>query len=185
MVRLNRIYTKTGDAGKTSLAGGSFVAKHHGRIEVIGAIDEANSMIGVARLSCSAEIDESLKRIQHDLFDAGADIATPADATSKTLRILEIQVLRLEQEIDAWNAYLEPLDSFVLPSGSSASSYLHLARTIVRRAERAAFRLHETEPLNPHLLCYLNRLSDHLFVLARICNNNGTGDIFWVPGVNR
>lgn len=185
MVRLTKIYTRGGDGGETSLVGGARVSKHHARMEAIGAVDEANATIGIARLSTEGEADAALSRIQHDLFDLGADLATPITDGEKALRILPVQVTRLEAEIDAYNAHLAPLNSFVLPGGSAASAHLHLARTLVRRAERVAVSLHHQEEVNPPALHYLNRLSDFLFVLARALNDNGKSDVLWTPGVNR
>lgn len=185
MVKLNKIYTRTGDGGSAGLVDGSRVSKSSLRMAAIGEVDEANAAIGVA----IAALDDSamkkrLLRIQNDLFDLGADTATPGDVGG-ALRILGSQVERLEIEIDEMNASLDPLTSFILPSGSSAVSALHLARAVVRRAERAAVALHETEPLNPPLLAYLNRLSDHLFVAARFVAAGEGGDILWQPGATR
>lgn len=189
MVKLTKIYTRGGDAGMTSLVGGARISKHHARMEVIGAVDEANAAIGIARLHSEGEEDAMLERIQHDLFDLGADIATPiaekSQAEDTALRILATQVTRLEQEIDAMNGELRPLSSFVLPGGSAAAAHLHGARGVVRRAERALTALAEHEQVNPDALCYLNRLSDHLFVLTRRLNDNGAADVLWKPGVNR
>lgn len=191
MVKLNKIYTRTGDDGTTSLNLGTRIAKSHPRMEVIGDVDETNATIGLARLHTKTKelegYDAMLARIQHDLFDLGADLATVADdkGEDKALRIINSQVNRLEEEIDAINDFLEPLNSFVLPGGSQASAYLHLARTIARRAERVACALAEKETVNPLALRYLNRLSDHLFVLARALNDSGKTDVLWQPGVNR
>ncbi len=184
MVKLNKIYTKTGDAGETGLVGGARVPKHSLRVEAYGTVDEANSAIGLARLHAKGEFDAMLNRVQHDLFDLGADLATPKMKT-EDLRIVNTQVNRLEQEIDAMNEKLAPLTSFVLPGGNAAAAYLHLARTIVRRAERIACALAEQEGVNPLAVKYLNRLSDHLFVMARALNDNGAKDVLWQPGVNR
>ena len=188
MVKLNKIYTKTGDAGETGLTGGARVKKSSLRVEAYGCVDEANSAIGIARLYTQGAEDAMLLRIQHDLFDLGADLSTlltPDEPPGTSLRITPQQVLRLEQEIDALNAHLQPLQSFVLPGGGSAASHMHLARTIVRRAERHAFALAEQEAVNAQALLYLNRLSDHLFVLARALNHNGANDVLWKPGATR
>lgn len=186
MVRLNKIYTKTGDSGQTGLSDGSRVAKHSLRVAAIGAVDETNSAIGIARLDAEGDLDAMLARIQNDLFDLGADLSLPKDAQSGTaLRIVPAQVERLEREIDAMNANLKPLTSFVLPGGTALAAHLHLARTIARRAERVVAELMSREPVNPSALHYANRLSDHLFVMARAANDAGMGDVLWVPGKNR
>jgi cob(I)alamin adenosyltransferase len=192
MVRLTRIYTRGGDQGETSLADGARVKKYSLRVEVMGAIDESNAAIGVARLHTSgrhafAGIDNMLARVQNDLFDLGADIATPEaeEPGKRALRIASQQVERLEHEIDALNAELEPLDSFVLPGGTEVGAMLHLARTIVRRAERLMVALADEEQTNPEAIKYLNRLSDHLFVLARTSNDKGRSDVLWHPGAHR
>jgi cob(I)alamin adenosyltransferase len=186
MVRLDRIYTRGGDKGTTSLGDGGRIAKHALRIEALGAIDEANAAIGVARLHASGEANAGLARIQNDLFDLGADICVPAASDGKSrLRMAQAQVDRLEAEIDAINETLAPLTSFVLPGGTAASAYVHLARTVVRGAERRLSHLAEGETVNPLTLAYLNRLSDYLFVLARCLNGNGAGDVLWEPGRNR
>jgi len=187
MVKLNKIYTRTGDKGDTSLADGSRRAKYNLRVESYGAVDEANSAIGVARLHTLDEHDFMLARIQHDLFDLGADLSTPSNIknTEKALRITEKQTERLEQEIDLLNKDLLPLDSFVLPGGSPTSAFLHLARTVVRRAERLVCALAAQEDVNPEAIKYLNRLSDFLFVLARTANDNGEKDVLWQAGINR
>jgi cob(I)alamin adenosyltransferase len=184
LVRLTRIYTRGGDEGETSLGDGSRVAKHGLRVECFGTVDEANAAVGLARLHAEGEADAMLARIQNDLFDLGADLCNPAPKPG-ALKISQGQVDRLEREIDALNAELRPLDSFVLPGGSAASAHLHLARTVTRRAERLAFALAERESINPVALVYLNRLSDHLFVLGRHLNNKGRLDVLWVPGANR
>jgi cob(I)alamin adenosyltransferase len=187
MVRLTRIYTRGGDKGETSLGDGSRVAKHHLRVEAFGAVDEANAAIGLARLQAEGEVDAMLARIQNDLFDLGADLCTP-EAGRKAegaLRIVASQVERLEHEIDALNAELKPLDSFVLPGGTPCAAALHLARTVARRAERLVVALAEAEKINPEALKYLNRLSDHLFVSSRWVNARGAGDVLWTPGANR
>lgn len=185
MVKLNKIYTRTGDSGETGLVGGTRRPKHDLRIEACGAVDEANAAIGVARChTVGSAHDENLKRIQHDLFDLGADLATP-EGDSGALRIVESQVARLEKEIDALNGSLAPLNSFVLPGGTPAAAALHLARTVVRRSERVVCALAEKESINPAALRYLNRLSDFLFVLSRTANHDGGKDVLWEPGVNR
>ena len=187
MVRLTRIYTRGGDQGETSLGDGSRVSKHALRVATFGTVDEANAAIGLVRLHAAANIDAMLSRIQNDLFDLGADLCTPEDGRrgAGALRIAAAQVERLEREIDMMNASLRPLDSFVLPGGSAAAAHLHLARTVVRRAERLVGDLSQREPVNPEALRYLNRLSDHLFVLGRRANDNGERDVLWVPGANR
>jgi cob(I)alamin adenosyltransferase len=187
MVRLTRIYTRGGDAGETSLGDGARVAKHDLRVEAFGTVDEANAAIGLARLSAPPEADVLLARIQNDLFDLGADLCTPEDGrrAAGALRIQASQVERLEHEIDALNAELKPLDSFVLPGGTPCAAHLHLARTITRRAERLVAALAARETVNGKALKYLNRLSDHLFVLSRHVNGKGAGDVLWTPGANR
>lgn len=191
MVRLTRIYTRGGDRGETSLGDGTRVPKHTRRVAAYGTVDEANAAIGLVRLHADREADAMLGRIQNDLFDLGADLCVPeanrrdTDRHPPPLRMLAAQVERLEREIDAMNASLPPLDSFVLPGGSAAAAHLHLARTVVRRAERLVSALAEAEPVNPEAVKYLNRLSDHLFVLGRRANGNGSGDVLWVPGANR
>lgn len=190
MVVLNRIYTRTGDGGETALVDGSRVAKHCPRVAAYGTVDETNSVIGMARLHASGDLDAALARIQNDLFDLGADLARPAmekdaEAGHPVLRVLAAQVARLEAEIDAMNAALAPLRSFVLPGGTPLSAHLHLARTVARRAERLAVALAAAESVNPEAIRYLNRLSDWLFVAARVANDNGRADVLWVPGANR
>ena len=186
MVRLTRIYTRGGDAGETSLGDGSRVPKQDLRVAAYGTVDEANAVIGVARLHADGETDAALARIQNDLFDLGADLSTPAPKGGKeALRIVKAQVERLEREIDALNAGLKPLDSFVLPGGTPCAAMLHLARTVVRRAERKVAELAARETVNPEALKYLNRLSDHLFVLSRHVNDRGARDVLWRPGANR
>jgi cob(I)alamin adenosyltransferase len=188
MVQLTRIYTRGGDKGRTSLGNGTRVEKHHARVEAYGTVDESNAVIGLARLQVEGEVQAMLERIQNDLFDLGADLCIPpkeGEAEGQALRIQDSQVERLEREIDALNAELQPLKSFVLPGGSPAAAWLHLARTVVRRAERATTRLAEAEDVNPAAIRYLNRLSDHLFVLARWTNGKGSGDVLWKPGANR
>jgi cob(I)alamin adenosyltransferase len=185
VVKLNKIYTRTGDGGSAGLVDGSRVSKSSLRMAAIGEVDEANAAVGVALAALqSDEVAEKLLRIQNELFDLGADVATPGEIDG-ALRIVASQVERLEREIDAMNADLAPLTSFILPSGSPGVSALHLARTVVRRAERAAVALNESEPLNPQLLAYLNRLSDHLFVAARFVAASEGGDILWQPGGTR
>ena len=186
MVTLSRIYTRGGDEGRTSLGDGARVAKHSPRVEAYGTVDEANATIGLARLHTTGEADAMLARIQNDLFDLGADLCRPgADVEDGRLRVIDSQVARLEREIDAMNAELAPLRSFVLPGGTPASAFLHLARTVVRRAERLVVALAENEAVNPAAIRYLNRLSDHLFVLARHLNDKGRQDVLWVPGAHR
>lgn len=193
MVQLTHIYTRGGDAGETSLGSGERVAKYDRRVAAYGTVDEANAIIGIARLHTAdnADIDAMLARVQNDLFDLGADLCTPegdARAASKkegALRIDPAQVVRLEAEIDAVNDGLAPLNSFVLPGGTAAAAYLHLARTITRRAERLMVELAAAETLNAAALQYINRLSDHLFVLARHLNDGGSADVLWTPGENR
>jgi len=185
MVKLNKIYTRTGDGGTAGLVDGSRVSKSSLRMTAIGEVDEANAAIGVAIAALGeGEVSERLLSIQNDLFDLGADVATPGEVDG-ALRIVPRQVERLEREIDAMNADLAPLTSFILPSGTAGVSALHLARGIVRRAERAAVALAAHEPLNPQLLAYLNRLSDHLFVAARHVAIREGGDILWKPGGTR
>jgi len=190
MVTLNKIYTRTGDAGTTRLASGLQVSKTDARVAAYGAVDELNAVLGVARLHSGQNdrIDAMLGRIQNELFDLGADLATPLEPAPKweALRVIVTQVERLEKEIDWMNESLKPLDSFILPGGSPLSSHLHVARTICRRAEREAVALVETgEKVNMEAVRYLNRLSDHLFVAARRANANGADDIKWIPGATR
>lgn len=189
MVKLTRIYTRGGDTGETSLGDGSRVPKHDPRVAAYGTVDEANAAIGIARLHTAAlaEVDAMLGRIQNDLFDLGADLCTPEDPDPKypPLRVVQSQVDRLEREIDAMNAELAPLTSFILPGGSPAAAHLHLARTIVRRAERHMTELATVEAINPVAVKYANRLSDHLFVLGRHVNDAGARDVLWIPGNNR
>jgi cob(I)alamin adenosyltransferase len=190
MVKLNKIYTRTGDAGETGLVDGSRAPKHDPRIAAIGEVDEANSAIGVALLHLPAESEAAamLGRVQNELFDLGADLATPGEdftPSEMALRIVQGQIDRLEREIDAMNATLSPLASFILPGGEPAAAHLHLARAIVRRAERAAVTAAVGRRLNPLALQYLNRLSDHLFTLCRVINGGGARDILWKPGATR
>ena len=184
MVKLNKIYTRTGDDGQTVLVNGQRVAKHAKRPIAFGEIDELNSVIGITRTYINdKEIDMMLARIQNDLFDLGADLATPEmEEDAKCLRITEKQVKRIEIEIDKLNSGLSDLSSFILPGGSSVSSWLHFARTVTRRAEREIASLAAEEPINKFAMHFINRLSDHLFVLARVANNNGKNDVLWVPG---
>ncbi len=189
MVKLTKIYTRGGDRGETSLGDGARVAKHDPRIAAYGSVDEANAAIGLARLHALGEGDAMLGRIQNDLFDLGADLCVPQGPGAKgdggRLRIAAAQVERLEAEIDAMNAELAPLESFVLPGGTPAAAWLHLARTVARRAERLMTELDRREPLNPEALRYINRLSDHLFVMSRFLNDKGARDVLWRPGAHR
>ncbi len=188
MVKLNKIYTRSGDKGTTVLASGERVAKHALRIAAYGTVDETNAMIGLARLYTDGPLDDMLSRIQNDCFDLGADLATPdtdQDLGYEPLRIIEAQVGRLEAEIDQMNAAIAPLTSFILPAGSAAAAHLHVARTIARRAERITSELMETETVSDAAFKYLNRLSDFLFVAARHANNDGADDVLWVPGETR
>ncbi|MDG5489010.1 cob(I)yrinic acid a,c-diamide adenosyltransferase [Sphingomonas sp. BGYR3] len=190
MVKLNRIYTRTGDDGTTGLVDGSRVAKHDPRLHAIGEVDEANSAVGVALAApgLSAPVQAMLTRIQNDLFDLGADLATPIvadEAPSAALRIVPEQVSWIEDRIDRLNDDLAPLTSFILPGGTPAAAALHLARAISRRAERAAVAAAADCAINPDALRYLNRLSDLLFVLCRTVNQNGSGDVLWQPGASR
>jgi len=191
MVTLNRIYTRTGDAGSTRLATGQTVSKADRRVEAYGAVDETNACLGLVRIHTKGAtgLDAILARIQNELFDLGADLAQPAkpdEAEGSVLRILDSQVARLESEIDALNAELPPLTSFVLPGGTAAAAALHLARTVCRRAEREAVRLVEAgEPVSGPALRYLNRLSDLLFVAARYANDRGASEVFWQSGATR
>lgn len=189
MVKLNKIYTRTGDDGTTGLAVGPRRKKHDVRIEAFGAVDETNAAVGLARLHSAAEpvIEAALARIQNELFDLGADLATVDDGKDlgyEPLRIVEAQVARLEQDIDALNSRLEPLKSFVLPAGTPLASHLHMARTIARRAERLITALADREDVNPAARRYANRLSDYLFVAARVANLQA-GDVLWAPGKTR
>ena len=191
MVRLDKIYTRGGDKGETSLSDGSRVAKYDLRVETFGTVDEVNAFIGLARLNISDDMDGILSRIQNDLFDLGADLARPIQPNSSSgeLRIVQAQIDRLEMEIDDINDNLKPLDSFILPGGKSNATYLHVARTVTRRAERLAIKLISEDnnevKTNPLTAIYLNRLSDHLFVLSRKINDNGATDVLWEPGKNR
>jgi cob(I)alamin adenosyltransferase len=193
MVKLDKIYTRGGDKGETSLGDGTRVAKHDARVAAYGSVDECNSVLGLVRLHLAddaaayAEADAMLGRIQNDLFDLGADLCTPAAENPKwpPLRMVAQQTERLEREIDAMNETIPPLQSFILPGGSAASAWLHLARTVARRAEREITALAAAETVGPEAIKYINRLSDHLFVLARRLNDNGAQDVLWVPGKNR
>ncbi|MBZ9656367.1 cob(I)yrinic acid a,c-diamide adenosyltransferase [Phyllobacterium lublinensis] len=193
MVKLNKIYTRTGDDGTTGLGSGERRLKHDLRVEAYGTVDEANSCIGLARLHTAKdfpELDTMLMRIQNDMFDLGADLSTPDTGETlayEPLRIIDTQVLRVEADIDRLNADLAPLRSFVLPGGSPASAALHLARTVARRAERHMVELAQRpgETVTPAALKYINRVSDFLFVAARVVNDNGAKDVLWVPGHNR
>ena len=187
MVKLDRIYTKGGDSGQTGLTDGSRVSKTHPRITAIGAVDEANSAIGVARLAAQGDLGAALARIQNDLFDLGADLSAPDEGRKGegALRIAEAQVERLEHEIDAIIEKLSPLTSFILPGGKALAAHLHLARAIARRAEAAMVALAAEAAINPAALRYANRLSDLLFVMARAANDGGKSDVLWVPGKNR
>ena len=190
MVVLNKIYTRTGDAGETALGNGDRVAKHSARVEAYGTVDETNATVGLARQHSDGEMDAALARIQNDLFDLGADLCRPdmakdSEAEYAPLRMTGGQVDRLEAEIDAMNADLEPLRSFVLPGGSALAAHLHLCRTVSRRAERLSVALSGTEDVNAHAVKYLNRLSDWFFVASRVANANGADYVLWVPGANR
>ncbi len=189
MVRLDRIYTGGGDTGETSLGGGTRVPKNSVRVAAFGTVDEANSHLGVVRLhlTSASDADEMLRRIQNELFDLGADLCTPADQERKAgaLRVADSQIARLESEIDAMNDNLPALKSFILPGGAPAAAHLHVARTVVRRAERLVVELAQSEPVGANALKYLNRLSDHLFVLARHLNQADGSDVLWEPGATR
>ncbi|MFB0612935.1 cob(I)yrinic acid a,c-diamide adenosyltransferase [Aurantiacibacter poecillastricola] len=193
MVRLNKIYTRTGDEGTTGLVDGSRLPKHAPRLQAVGDVDEANAALGWACVEAEGTLRDDLRRFQNDLFDLGADLATPLgevggedfEPSEMVLRIVSAQVDHIEKRIDAMNEKLEPLSSFVLPGGCELAARLHHARTITRRAERGMTALAEVEPVNPAALAYINRLSDWLFVAARIANDEGRGDVNWVPGGNR
>lgn len=190
MVVLNKIYTKTGDAGETALGNGARVAKHSLRVTAYGTVDEANATVGLARLHTDGAVDEKLASIQNDLFDLGADLCRPemekdAQADYPPLRMSATQVDRLEAEIDEMNDVLEPLRSFILPGGSALAAHLHLCRTVTRRAERLTVELATMETVNDSAVKYLNRLSDWFFVASRIANDDGRADVLWVPGANR
>lgn len=190
MVVLNKIYTKTGDAGQTALGNGTRVSKYDLRVNAYGTVDETNATLGLARLHSTGQLDERMGLIQNDLFDLGADLCRPdmardAEAEYTPLRITDAQVARLEAEIDEMNDALEPLRSFILPGGSALAAHLHLCRTVSRRAERLTVELASVEDINPAAQKYLNRLSDWFFVAGRIANNDGRDDILWQPGANR
>ncbi|MEP2532132.1 cob(I)yrinic acid a,c-diamide adenosyltransferase [Shimia sp.] len=190
MVVLNKIYTRTGDKGTTALGNGDRVAKFDPRVTAYGTSDELNATLGMARLHATGLMETQLAAIQNDLFDLGADLCRPdlaGDATAEypPLRMVASQVDRLETEIDAMNDVLSPLRSFILPGGSALAAHLHLCRTVARRAERLSVELSQSEEVNPHVVTYLNRLSDWFFVAARIANNDGADDVLWVPGANR
>ena len=190
MVVLNKIYTKTGDAGETALGNGSRVAKHAMRVTSYGTVDETNATVGLARLHATGEMDQHLSMIQNDLFDLGADLCRPDmekddEAEYPVLRMTDAQVTRLESQIDAMTKQVEPLRSFILPGGSALAAHLHLCRTVSRRAERLTVELATMESVNPTAVKYLNRLSDWFFQAARIANDNGQNDVLWVPGANR
>ena len=191
MVLLDKIYTRGGDKGETSLSDGSRVPKHDLRVSTFGTVDEANAHIGLARQGVDSKLDAILLRIQNDLFDLGADLSRPIQSKSsgKELRIVQSQIDRLEIEIDEINTSLNPLDSFILPGGNPSASHLHVARTVTRRAERLLTELimedNNSDKTNPLAAIYLNRLSDHLFVLSRKINDNGATDVLWEPGKNR
>lgn len=187
MVKLDKIYTRGGDKGETSLTDGTRAKKYAPRVEAYGSIDESNAIIGIARLHTENENDKMLSRIQNDLFDLGADVSLPLGTKFEehALRINENQIERLENEIDQMNENIAPLTSFVLPGGTPAAAFLHQVRTVVRRAERLLVRVAEEEEISPYTIQYLNRLSDHLFVMSRKENNNGKDDVLWIPGQNR
>jgi cob(I)alamin adenosyltransferase len=190
MVTLNKIYTKTGDAGETALGNGQRVGKQSLRVNAYGTVDETNASVGLARLHSTGTMDDALAMIQNDLFDLGADLCRPdmakdADAEYPPLRVSASQVERLETEIDTMNADLSTLKSFILPGGSALAAHMHLCRTVSRRAERLSVELATVEDINPDAVKYLNRLSDWFFVAGRVANNGGADDILWVPGANR
>lgn len=190
MVVLSKIYTKTGDAGETALGNGARVAKHSMRVTAYGTVDELNATVGVCRLHADGDMDTMLSRIQNDLFDLGADLCRPdmekdGEAEYSVLRMTNEQTARLESEIDAMIARLEPLRSFILPAGSPLATHLHVSRTVARRAERLTVELATMEAINDAAVKYLNRLSDWFFCAARIANQDGRADVLWVPGANR
>ena len=184
MVRIDKVVTRGGDAGETSLGDGARVRKDALRVEAYGTVDEANAVLGLLRLHTKDNPDAMLARIQNDLFDVGADLCVPGEAGER-LRLTDAPILRLEAEVEAMNATLPRLTSFILPGGNPAAAHAHLARTVVRRAERLSVALAGEEDVNPAVIRYLNRLSDHLFVLARHLNDNAADDVLWVPGANR
>ena len=183
-IRIDRVVTRGGDTGQTSLGDGTRVAKDALRVEAYGTVDEANAVLGLMRLHTSGEADAMLARVQNDLFDVGSDLCVPGEAGAR-LRLTDAPSLRLEAEVTAMTAGLAPLDSFILPGGTPAAAHAHLARTAVRRAERLVVALAREETVNPAVIRFLNRLSDHLFVLGRVLNDNGAADVKWVPGANR
>lgn len=190
MVVLNKIYTRTGDAGETALGNGARVAKHSQRVTAYGTVDELNAVMGIARLQATDDMAAAVARIQNDLFDLGADLCTPdmerdAEAEYPPLRMAPEQIDRLESEIDAMNKDLQPLRSFILPGGTPLAAHFHMCRTVARRAERETIALAAIETVNESAVKYLNRLSDWFFVAGRAVNNNGADDILWVPGANR
>ena len=190
MVVLNKIYTKTGDAGETALGNGSRVAKHSLRVTSYGTVDETNATVGLARLHATGDMDAQLAMIQNDLFDLGADLCRPdmekdGESEYPVLRMTDAQVERLETQIDEMTKKVEPLRSFILPGGAALAAHLHLCRTVSRRAERLTVELATMESVNPAAVKYLNRLSDWCFQASRIANENGTNDVLWVPGANR
>lgn len=190
MVVLNKIYTKTGDAGETALGNGSRVAKHAIRVTSYGTVDETNATVGLARLHATGDLDAKLAMIQNDLFDLGADLCRPdmekdSESEYPVLRVTDAQVERLESEIDDMTKRVEPLRSFILPGGSALAAHLHLCRTVSRRAERLTVELATVESVNPAAVKYLNRLSDWFFQAGRIANDDGKNDVLWVPGANR
>ena len=183
-IRIDRVVTRGGDGGQTSLGDGTRVAKDALRVEAYGTVDEANATLGLLRLHTQGEPDAMLARAQNDLFDVGSDLCVPGEAGDR-LRLTDASSLRLEAEVNAMTATLPPLDSFILPGGTPAAAHAHLARTVVRRAERLVVALAREEAVNPAVIRFLNRLSDHLFVLGRVLNEDGTADVKWVPGANR
>lgn len=188
MVKLNRIYTRTGDDGTTGLVDGSRLPKHAARMQAVGDVDECNAALGSAAVIAEGELRDELVRLQNDLFDLGADLATPGDdfePSEMVLRIVPPQAAWIEARIDALNEALQPLTSFVLPGGNELAARLHIARTVARRAERSMTALGEAEPVNPAALAFINRLSDYLFTAARIANDSGRADVLWTPGANR
>ena len=190
MVVLNKIYTKTGDAGETALGNGDRVAKHSLRVSAYGTVDETNATVGMARLHATGDTAAALARIQNDLFDLGADLCRPdmekdSESPYPVLRMADAQVARLESEIDAMTKDLQPLRSFILPGGSALAAHLHLCRTVSRRAERMVVELATMESVNPAAVKYLNRLSDWFFQASHVANDNGAADVLWVPGANR